>query len=153
MSLVTLFDQQQTFDGKFSDAAAARRYIEAGRATITLRSQKTDVRRTYKIERSDDGKVRFVKLLTNPDNVNGYSYMGFINARGQYVHGTKSRIPENDTSAIAFRWTWERLQQAKLHPQLEVWHEGICGRCGRKLTVPSSVSSGFGPECVKRVGG
>jgi hypothetical protein len=30
-----------------------------------------------------------------------------------------------------------------------VWHEGSCARCGKKLTVPESIESGFGPECVK----
>jgi hypothetical protein len=28
-------------------------------------------------------------------------------------------------------------------------HEGKCGRCGRLLTVPSSIESGIGPECSK----
>jgi len=26
-----------------------------------------------------------------------------------------------------------------------------CGRCGRVLTVPESVESGFGPECIGRL--
>jgi hypothetical protein len=33
-----------------------------------------------------------------------------------------------------------------------VWHEGRCGRCGRKLTVPESIESGFGPECASILG-
>lgn len=32
--------------------------------------------------------------------------------------------------------------------RLQVWHEGRCGRCGRKLTVPSSIETGLGPECA-----
>lgn len=35
---------------------------------------------------------------------------------------------------------------------VEIWHEGKCGRCGRQLTVPESIESGFGPECVKMIG-
>jgi hypothetical protein len=31
----------------------------------------------------------------------------------------------------------------------EVWHEGKCGKCGRALTVPSSILTGIGPECSK----
>jgi hypothetical protein len=34
---------------------------------------------------------------------------------------------------------------------VEFWHEGKCGRCNRKLTVPSSIESGFGPECINHV--
>jgi len=32
-----------------------------------------------------------------------------------------------------------------------VFHEGACGRCGRTLTVPESIASGFGPECIRYV--
>lgn len=35
-------------------------------------------------------------------------------------------------------------------PECEVWHEGRCGRCGRKLTVPESIETGIGPDCAKR---
>ena len=31
------------------------------------------------------------------------------------------------------------------------WHEGRCGRCGRKLTVPESIEAGYGPECINLV--
>jgi len=33
---------------------------------------------------------------------------------------------------------------------LEIWHEGRCGRCNRKLTVPASIALGIGPECGQR---
>lgn len=36
--------------------------------------------------------------------------------------------------------------------KVEVWHEGSCGRCGRKLTVPESIANGLGPECAEKVG-
>ena len=42
--------------------------------------------------------------------------------------------------------------KAALPKTVEVWHEGICGRCGRKLTVPESVERGLGPECAGLVG-
>jgi hypothetical protein len=38
-----------------------------------------------------------------------------------------------------------------LPESLEIWHEGSCLRCGRKLTVPESIESGYGPECIKSV--
>jgi hypothetical protein len=36
---------------------------------------------------------------------------------------------------------------------LEVWHEGRCGACGRRLTVPESIERGLGPECYGRRNG
>jgi hypothetical protein len=47
---------------------------------------------------------------------------------------------------IAFGWAWRHPDSDKL----EVWHEGRCGRCGRRLTVPESIESGLGPECATK---
>lgn len=64
-----------------------------------------------------------------------------------------SPIPADDMKARVFAWLWAtRLSTGRELPeQVEVWHEGRCGRCGRRLTVPESISTGFGPECVKKV--
>ncbi len=35
--------------------------------------------------------------------------------------------------------------------QLEVWHEGCCGKCGRKLTDAESIARGIGPECYGKM--
>jgi predicted metal-dependent hydrolase len=42
---------------------------------------------------------------------------------------------------------WKLVES--LCPGFNVHHEGKCGRCGRLLTVPSSIESGIGPECSK----
>jgi len=64
-----------------------------------------------------------------------------------------STIAANDMKAKVFEWLWRtRLSTAsELPDQVEVWHEGRCARCGRRLTVPESISSGFGPECITKV--
>jgi hypothetical protein len=42
------------------------------------------------------------------------------------------------------------LNLRKFLPEcIEIWHEGKCGKCGRQLTVPSSIETGIGPECIK----
>lgn len=144
----------------FSTAFEARQFAEAGNATITLRSKATDTRFTYRIQaphhegnegtnsgRNVGSEFRFVKLLTGADNENSYSYLGYIR-RGVFFHGGgKTKIGQDAPSALAFAWAWRKLQQGELPDNLEIWHEGRCGRCHRKLTVPSSIASGFGPEC------
>lgn len=53
----------------------------------------------------------------------------------------------------AFLWALPYLWRgAALPAPGRIYHLGRCGRCGRALTVPSSVESGFGPECAGRVG-
>ena len=53
----------------------------------------------------------------------------------------------------AFAWFLASLSRpgTELPEQLEFWHAGRCGRCGRRLTVPASIASGFGPECAGRI--
>lgn len=127
-------------------------FIQGGNATITLRSVKTGVRFTYKIRESDDGRVFFVGLLRGSNNESDYSFLGTIR-NGVYTHGRKSRITADTQSAKAFTWFWRMVSNNQLPDTVECWHEGRCGRCGRTLTVPESIADGFGPECIKHVGG
>jgi len=148
--------------GRFKNAVDARQFIRAGKATVTLVSKKTGNRFTYRVslardretgEPSGDGTL-FVGLLSGPDNNSDYQYMGRI-SRDVYWHGRKNPQPgdisKNALSVQAFAWTWRNLVQGTMPTQLQVWHEGRCGRCGRRLTVPSSIAQGFGPECIGHV--
>lgn len=140
--------------GRLTDAKQTLRFITAGNATLTLRSRKSGERFTYRVRTSDDKRLRFVSLLTGADNENSFQYLGHIAiGREVFWHGRKSKISEDAPSAKAFAWTWRNLQQGRLSDQLEVWHEGRCGRCARKLTVPESIESGFGPECIGKING
>lgn len=141
-------------DGQLASPAEALRFMTAGNATVTLRSRKTGARFTYRIRTSDDERVRFVSIMTGVDNESSFQYLGYARVGQEvYFRGAKSRITETAPSARAFAWAWRQLQAGRLPEALEVWHEGRCGRCGRKLTVPESVRSGFGPECVNLVKG
>jgi hypothetical protein len=140
--------------GRLSNAIDASRYILAGKSTVTLVSKKTGARFTYRISVSDDGACHFVALLSGPNNGADYKYLGRI-SRGIFWLGRKvpraDDISRDAPSARAFEWTWKRLARQVLPDDLEVWHEGSCGRCGRTLTVPSSVERGFGPECATKI--
>jgi hypothetical protein len=140
--------------GQFTDAATALRYMRAGNATVTLRSLKTSVRFTYRLRESDDKQCLFVGALTGPDNETSYSYLGRI-SRDIFWAGRKVPRPgdvgADAPTSRAFAWSWRQLVSGRMPDQLEVWHEGRCGRCGRKLTVPESVAAGFGPECAGRL--
>ena len=141
---------------RFTTAADARAFLTGGNATVTLVSTKTGTRFTYKIRAADDGKVHFVSLLNGPDNESDYKYLGRI-ARGvTFWAGRKvpkaGDIGPEAPSSAAFAWTWRQILNNALPDTLEVWHEGRCGRCNRKLTVPSSIASGWGPECADKMG-
>jgi hypothetical protein len=149
---------------KLTGPAEAAQFILAGNATVTLRSMKTNLRFTYQIRQpkpKDDGRptdtVRFVGLLSGPANETDYAYLGVLTlgpSGWSFRRTAKSRISEDAPGHVAFAFFAKSLfaAQPSLHPMMEVWHEGRCGRCGRKLTVPESIANGIGPECAAKVG-
>lgn len=137
----------------FTDARAALQFIEGGNSIVTLRSTKTGVRYTFRIRRSDDGKLFFVSFLTGSNNESDYSYVGIIRdeERTDLRLTAKSKLTADSLPVRGFRYTLGALIHGLLPPGVEIWHEGRCGRCGRTLTVPESLASGFGPECAQKV--
>jgi hypothetical protein len=134
------------------DAGAVLEFVTAGNATFTLRSVQTGARFTYKMRKCEDNpNLFFVALMNGPDNENNFNYLGVVRNR-QYAHGRKSRIGHDAASNIAFDWFWKHVSRGHLPTTVECWHEGKCGRCGRKLTVPESIERGIGPECAQHVG-
>lgn len=135
-----------------------RAFVLAGHAVFTLVSLKTGARFTYKVgtpetPRPGAGPVHFVSVLTGPDNTSDYQFVGTIFGERDYRHSRKARITEQAPSVQAFTWFWRQLVAgADLTGKVEIYHEGRCGRCGRALTVPESVESGYGPDCRDKMG-
>lgn len=123
----------------------AREFMLAGNARLTLKSIMTSKHYTYRIRKKDED-FWFVSVLTQGDNDTGYTYLGIITKHGYFL-GRKSDFTQSSKCHVAFNWFWQHLARGRIPEQLEVWHEGRCGRCGRTLTVPESIESGFGPEC------
>lgn len=144
--------------GEILSAEDRVRFMVGGVARFTLRSCKTGQRYTFKVEAPrKDGKldfsarIRFVKLLSGPDNAANYRYFGMVVAVGNrwvFRHaGAKAACEDSAPSVVAFRWFTEHPGSAAL----EFFHVGACARCGRDLTVPESITSGFGPICAGKV--
>jgi len=61
-----------------------------------------------------------------------------------------SPIGSEAPSLKAFGWFWTMLTARLPFPApFEFWHAGRCGRCGRLLTDPVSISLGVGPKCAE----
>jgi hypothetical protein len=155
-----------SFNGKLTGRDSILRFVRAGNATLTIVSRVTGTRFTYKFQRPKEWEPSpqrhvapvFCKVMTGSDNEADFEFVGTMwpedNALPDgpqvYRHGRSARIGLSAPSVRALVW----FLRTALHPlrsdaleQCEVWHEGRCGRCGRKLTVPASVASGYGPEC------
>lgn len=161
--LDTLEPSNKDFRGKLVGKAAVRQFISAGNATITTVSRNTGARFTFKFQRPKPKQAGepmpefpiFCKVLTGQDNENAYTFVGTLwpeDTRLTYRHSPKSAVNMNAPSVLALRWLVSALDKPEeVLDQCEVYHEGRCGRCGRKLTVPESITTGYGPECVSLI--
>jgi uncharacterized protein DUF6011 len=145
---------------KIKSAKDALAFIFAGNAYFTVRSLKTGTRYTYRVSKAkndnpmyaNSGETFFVSLLTGSQNETDYSYIGM--AKNRAFRTTRaSRLPMTSPAVAGFAWLLYRLSLDHMPENVELWHEGRCGRCGRKLTVPESIENGIGPECMKIMGG
>ena len=137
---------------RLNSAETSVRFMLAGDAHVTIVSQRTGTRFTYRVAAPKEGPsagVRFVSVLTSPDS---YTYIGTIFVQqNRFAWTKKSPIGQDAPSVKAFAWTWKYLSTGTMPAAIEMWHEGKCGRCGRRLTTPSSIATGMGPECSKKL--
>lgn len=144
---------EEMMNGQITSATAALQFMLAGNAYFTLVSKVTGTRFTYRVgmpkKARDQAKPwYYVSLLNGPDNTSNYTWMGTILSHGGYRY---ARVGADAPSTKAFLWILEHLQAGRMPSNVEFWHEGRCGRCGRLLTVPESVARGIGPECAGRL--
>jgi hypothetical protein len=147
-------------------------FIFAGNAIFTIESTRTGKWFTYEVNKpKDSDNLFFVGVLRGPDNTSSYSYIGLLSNRDnpefRFIQTGKSKftklIPdpkgeiiikgerfkrEDSTCVKAFKFFYKNLMENKLHEEMNFYHMGYCGRCGRTLTVPESVARGIGPVCA-----
>jgi hypothetical protein len=149
---------QTTSDHRFQTTEDARAFALAGNAIITLQSARTGNHFTYKIVAPDAEKqerrgfapepVWFVKLLTSGSADQGeFTYLGMIRNQGPsglwFATTRATRVRGDSACILAFNYFFNHRGEK----DLIVRHECRCGRCGRTLTEPESIDSGYGPEC------
>lgn len=135
--------------------------IMAGDAIFTVRSH-TGARYTYRVTQADPNPawpnskpVHFVKVLSGPDNNSDYTYLGMITDREPCV----VRLTKGSAKSFAdgpahkgLEWLLRQLMSGtgNWRTRAQLFHEGRCCRCGRRLTTPESVERGLGPECASK---
>ena len=153
--------------GRLTTGAAFHKFLTGGNATFTLVSRKTGTRYTFRVRKADkrqSGPDRFfVSTLIGSDNERDYAYLGSFTT----MHGTAYAVQSHRGSVLCagkkgkpddvrfkgLNWLLNTLYANRftaLPEQVEVWHEGRCARCARKLTDPASIERGFGPECASK---
>lgn len=128
------------------------RFITAGNAIFTIRNEKTNNRLTYNFRQCRSNPDLFwvhVLFLPNNQSKSSYRFLGGFTEITGYKHSNHSRIKHDSLSAQVIFWFAEKLISKQLPSYIKVYHTSHCGRCGKLLTTPDSILSGFGPECLK----
>jgi hypothetical protein len=126
------------------------KFVFGGNATFTVVNTDTNKWFTFKVRQPKGNKdVSFVSVLTGSENGTSYSFLGTFFSKGQvYRRSKKSSIGSDAQSAKVISWFFKTfINNEEKYPTVQVFHDGKCGACGRKLTTPQSVKSGLGPVC------
>lgn len=129
------------------------KYVMGGNATFTLVHKPTSIRYTYKVTQDGSNPRRFfVRVLFGPDNESDYRYLGLFYDDTLRIRPTKaSCVIESSTRFKLFQRLLDTIDAGDTDENCLFYPSGKCARCGRKLTTPESIESGFGPECIKYV--
>lgn len=137
------------YSSKLMTPDAIRNYILGNKGVVTLKSP-TGVHHTYLFSkpRNEDQfpeDVRFVYALH--DN-NKLFYVGKIE-RNRFSLTKSSRFLWGNDIVKGAIYILRMANSLQLNTKMELYHEGICCRCGRPLTNPKSIETGIGPKCRK----
>lgn len=120
-----------------------KQFMLAGKALIVIHSKTTNSNFQYHIKQKKAGTY--------------YIYFGVFRLYIGYITKGECSLKygTNDSEAVrkgieVFEWVWKRID--RLPPNVEIYHWGTCGACGRPLTDPISITHGIGPECRKKLG-
>ena len=113
-----------------------KRFVIGGKAIITLESKTSGRWFTYKIKKAkkdDEKSPFFVSVLTGCDNEKSYAYMGTIFNNNNLVFRLtkKANMGKEALSYKAFNLFFNLIQINKLHKDMNVYHRGVWGRCGK----------------------
>ena len=137
---------------KLLDRENIKDFVLGGKSLFTVKNEETGSRFTYKVGQSKkiEDSPFFVSVLTGANNEvwSNYTFLGTIFEKKNYRHGKNSSIGYDAQSEAVFKWFFPRMMNNKLPDVVNVYHEGKCGICGRKLTVPESIELGFGAKCL-----
>ena len=114
-------------------------YAVGGKANFTVKGNGLY---HFKISKKA-GPVWFVYAKEDGD----WKYLGFIKKDFVFLQGEKSEFREDSKVAMCFNFIWSKGLESEPCNLVEIWYDGVCSRCGRKITDEISIKRGLGPTC------
>lgn len=128
-------------------------FVYGGNSIITIQSNKTNRHYTYRITRSkkqDD--IFYVSVLSRFDNESNdsYKFLGCWVLNQGFFWSNRSKISKTAASYIAAEWFFGSVSNTEHYSKLgaKVFRESYCSHCGKKITHPESLKTGYGRSCL-----
>ncbi len=133
-----------------------KRFIFAGKASITMFSTEYDFKMVYRVISSskNNKKMWFVSINAEELPKTRWLYVGYVPDHNHFALVTtkNSKFAQFDKEWFVFVWLLGVALGIYEHLSIvRVTHNDFCGRCGHHLTDDKSVERGFGPVCWKHV--
>lgn len=130
------------------------RFMFGGMTRVSLFSKRTGTRHYYQVhEATKNHHIYYVQYIQGYNTKKQKKlYIGTIFDYNRFAITRKSQLDYGSEQVQAFSWVFTHLCAGTLPTHLvEVAHLGLCAGCGRHLTNPDSMQTGFGPTCYKRI--
>ena len=140
----------------------ALKYVLSGSSEFKLVSGKTSREIFYRVTRKSaactgsNNDNQFIYWLYSGESYDSLKYLGSIYfnknqncfefARGKLGVGNKYSV---EVKAILY--FMNRIYSGKFNTNIEIYHNGNCGKCGKKLRNVMSINTGLDPDCAKKV--
>ena len=125
------------------------KFVLGGKAIFTVSNDKGE-HFTFKINKHREKDMFFANVLSGGNGV--YSYMGLFNKNTHIVHKGAKGMSSTTKSVKVLEWAMKVVDGKTTLPNgYDIQHEGMCARCGRPLTDPKSIKSGFGSTCINKI--
>ncbi len=135
-----------------------RSFLLAGHAIFTVCGAKSGKHYTYLVTKpddfTDDYPIWFVSLLTGPDRISDYEYLGCLNGNGKFRTTAESCHPADSLPAQVIAWAIGQVWNGTVLTEgCKIQHEGRCGVCGRTRTTGESLVNEGGLFCLEHLQG
>lgn len=133
-------------------------FILAGKAEFVLHSTKTNEDFKFVLTRKEsinnkEEYIYFVNVMLSREKIYA-GHIKFDNDKQEFyfMQGIKGKMPASDRTIRSLLLVINKLFKYEIVNNLEIFHMGKCGACGKKLTTPESILTGLGPTCCKNLG-
>jgi hypothetical protein len=132
-------------------------FMTAGNCEVTIKSLETGITFSYKLIRRQSfykqtDFIYYLKVRMN--NVESYAgNIEFNRDKDKYVYwqGQKGKLNSDETPVRAIMFVLNALYKKLYSINVEIYHCGTCGVCGKPLTNPESIMTGIGPSCARKL--